>query len=90
MVVFGMVAAVYLAINLVAFAAFGIDKRAARRARKRISERTLLTLAVAGGGVGALSGRRFFRHKTRRWIFAVVPWAAILLHLSAWVAWLLI
>ncbi len=56
----------YLAVvNVVAFFAFGIDKRRARRARWRISEYTLLMLAVVGGSIGALLGMRLWRHKTR-------------------------
>jgi uncharacterized membrane protein YsdA (DUF1294 family) len=59
--------------NLVAWAAFRIDKAAAARDRRRIAERTLLLLAVPGG-VGALLGmfaaRR--RHKTRKGRFVVL------------------
>ena len=55
-----------IAINLVAFAAFGIDKAKARRGQYRIAESTLLLFAFLGGTLGAYAGRRAFRHKTRK------------------------
>lgn len=54
-----------LAVNVVAFAAFGIDKYKAKRGLWRISEATLLLLAVVGGSIGALLGMRIWRHKTQ-------------------------
>lgn len=54
------------AVNIVTFAAFAIDKRRAVRGAWRISERTLLGLALIGGTVGGLAAMRLFRHKTRK------------------------
>ena len=42
-----------LAINIAAFALYGIDKYKARKAKWRISEAKLLTTAVLGGSIGA-------------------------------------
>ena len=58
--------AALIAINLIAFAAFGLDKAKARRGDYRISEATLLWLAFLGGTLGAYAGRALFRHKTRK------------------------
>ncbi len=56
----------YLVImNLLAFAAFGRDKSAARRGQRRIPEKTLFNIALLGGSLGALIGMHVFRHKTR-------------------------
>ncbi|WP_423141499.1 DUF1294 domain-containing protein [Parablastomonas sp. CN1-191] len=55
-----------IAVNLIAFAAFGIDKSAAERGRWRVSEGALLRWAWLGGTLGAYAGRRAFRHKTRK------------------------
>ena len=53
-----------LSINLVAFIAYGIDKYKARHAKWRISEATLLLLAVFGGSLGAWGGMKVWHHKT--------------------------
>lgn len=55
-----------LVVNAVAFAAFALDKAAARRGARRTRESTLLGLALAGGVVGALAAQRLLRHKTRK------------------------
>jgi uncharacterized membrane protein YsdA (DUF1294 family) len=60
------VALVLVAINFLAFAAFGIDKARAEAGAWRISEGTLLRLAFLGGTPGAYAGRALFRHKTRK------------------------
>ena len=41
-------------INIVAFLVYGIDKWMAKQGYWRISEATLLILAVIGGSIGAL------------------------------------
>ncbi|MCR5131232.1 MAG: DUF1294 domain-containing protein [Prevotella sp.] len=51
-------------INVVAFFAFGIDKWKAKHAKWRISEATLLMLAVIGGSIGAWLGMKVWHHKT--------------------------
>lgn len=63
--------ALYLiAINIVAFAAFGIDKSLAENGKRRIAEDTLLFYAFIGGSPGAYAGRSLFRHKTRKQPFS--------------------
>lgn len=70
-----------LAINLVTFAAFGIDKAKARGDRRRIPEAQLLTLSWATGLFGGWIGMRVFRHKTRKSSFLVKMSAVTLLNL---------
>ena len=53
-----------LAINVVAFFVYGIDKYKAKHDKWRISEATLLMLAVIGGSVGAWGGIKVWHHKT--------------------------
>jgi len=60
------IATALIAINFLAFAAFGLDKARAESGAWRISETTLLNLAMIGGTPGAYAGRALFRHKTRK------------------------
>lgn len=53
-----------LAINAVTFIVYGIDKYKAKKVKWRISEATLLLLAVLGGSVGAWVGMKVWHHKT--------------------------
>ena len=63
-----------IVINVVTFTVYGIDKLKAKqgsscrasdhRSSGRISEATLLILAVIGGSIGALLGMKVWRHKT--------------------------
>ena len=56
---------IYLvAINVVTFFMYGIDKWKAKRSKWRISEATLLGMAVIGGSIGAWLGMRMWHHKT--------------------------
>ena len=53
---------IYLAtVNVIAFAAMGIDKAKARAGKWRIAESTLFALAALGGTLGM----RVFHHKTK-------------------------
>ena len=54
-----------IAINIVTFLVYGIDKWKAKQGSWRISEATLLILAVIGGSIGALRGMKVWRHKTQ-------------------------
>ena len=53
-----------LAANVVTFILYGMDKYKAKKAKWRISETTLLTLAAIGGSIGACAGMRIWHHKT--------------------------
>lgn len=55
-----------IAMNFLAFVAFGIDKWKAETGGWRTAESTLLLLALLGGTPGAYLGRHLFRHKTRK------------------------
>jgi len=53
-----------VAINIVTFFMYGIDKWKAKRSKWRIPETTLLGLAAIGGSIGAWLGMRVWHHKT--------------------------
>lgn len=53
-----------VAINVVTFFLYGIDKWKAQHSMWRIPEATLLGFAVIGGSIGAYLGMRVWHHKT--------------------------
>ena len=53
-----------IGINIVTFLVYGIDKWQAKQGSWRISEATLLILAIIGGSIGALLGMKVWHHKT--------------------------
>ena len=70
-------------VNAATLGAFGWDKRRARQGGRRVPERTLLGLALAGGSPAALAARRLFRHKTRKQPFGAILHAICGLHMAA-------
>ena len=74
-------------INIITFITYGIDTAKARKGAWRITEKTLIGLAVAGGSIGAMAGMSFFHHKTRKPLFKIgIP--VILIIEAAAAAWL--
>lgn len=78
----GIIAALIAAVNIVTFAAFGIDKWKAGHDKWRIPEATLLLLAFCGGALGAYIGMKVFRHKTKHKKFTILVPIFIILHLA--------
>ena len=78
-----------IAINVVTFLVYGLDKWKAKRDAWRISETTLLLLAAAGGSVGALLGMQIFRHKTKHVKFTVGVPVILLVQVALVIWWLL-
>lgn len=76
-----------IAINLITFFAFGIDKRKAEKGAWRTKESTLLGLAAIGGSVGALLGMNAFRHKTKHKKFTTGVPAILILQAALMVWW---
>lgn len=82
-----MYALIYLAaVNAVTFFMYGIDKWKAKKARRRISEATLLGLAVIGGCIGAWIGIRVWHHKTLHKKFKYGVPLILLLQIAALIA----
>ncbi|MFJ7637510.1 DUF1294 domain-containing protein [Peribacillus sp. NPDC097206] len=59
----------FIMVNIIGFVLMGIDKKKARKREYRISEKTLWTWAIIGGGTGTFMGMRHFRHKTKHFTF---------------------
>ena len=83
-----LLTAYFAIINIVAFIAYGVDKHKAKKGKWRTPETTLLTLAFAGGALGAWCGMRVFRHKTQHWKFRILVPLSLLAWISLVVWWL--
>lgn len=62
----------FLAISLVSFLLWGVDKYRAIQQQWRIPENWLIGLTVCGGALGALAGMLVFRHKIRKSFFWIL------------------
>ncbi|MDD6573130.1 MAG: DUF1294 domain-containing protein [Thermoflexaceae bacterium] len=73
-----------ICINAATFLIYGIDKYKAVKNRWRISEATLIIVAIIGGSIGALAGMKVFHHKTKKKKFSLgVPVILIIQFLMA-------
>ena len=70
------------AVSVIAFFAYGKDKRIAKRGGERIKEKHLLSLAAFGGAAGAFAARLVFRHKTDKPYFSAVIYVSLVLHIA--------
>jgi uncharacterized membrane protein YsdA (DUF1294 family) len=59
------------AVNVITFAMYAWDKRAAGRNRRRVPERSLLAAALLGGSPAAFVAGRTLRHKTVKRSFRI-------------------
>ena len=74
-----------LTINIITFIIYGIDKYKSIKHKYRISENTLILLAILGGPLGAILGMIIFHHKTKKKKFKIIPvilllWVYILIN----------
>jgi len=65
---------VYIALSIVTFLIYGVDKLAAIREKRRVSERTLHLLGLTGGWPGAFAAQHAFKHKRSKPAFMRVFW----------------
>lgn len=77
-----------LALNVLTFAMYAIDKRAAQTGRWRTPESQLHLLELLGGWPAAWLGQRWLRHKSAKRGYRLVFWSMIVLHLLALAVWL--
>ena len=65
-----------------------IDQRKAQKNLWRISERSLMSIAVFGGSVGVLLGMQIFQHKTKKFRFTIgVPVILAMQIIGAVILW---
>lgn len=87
-VVPAMILGGYLALSALTFAAYAMDKSAARKGAWRTKESSLHLLSLAGGWPGALLAQERLRHKTRKPSFRVIFWVTVTANLGIFL-WLL-
>lgn len=75
--------------NLLAFAMFAADKRAAIAGRSRTPEDKLLLISLLGGSAGAYAAQEVFRHKTRKQPFRTKFWMIVVFQAVVGLGWLI-
>jgi uncharacterized membrane protein YsdA (DUF1294 family)/cold shock CspA family protein len=76
-------AGLYACASVVAFAAYAIDKSAARNNRWRTQESTLHLMGLVGGWPGAYLAQRLLRHKSSKAEFQSAFWITAALNAAA-------
>ncbi|GEM_PF-309223 len=79
-----LIIAYFVIINIVAFIAYGRDKKKAEKNEYRTPEKTLILFAYIGGPIGALAGMQTFRHKTKKKKFTILVPLALVLWILLW------
>ena len=69
-------------LSIIAFIAYGVDKKKAIKGSWRTKEKTLLLLSFLGGAFGGYPAMLIFRHKTKseHWYFTFVNLLGIAIH----------
>ena len=80
--VFCIYVAALVLMSVIAFIAYGRDKRLAKSGSWRTPERTLLLLSACFCGIGAFIGMRVYRHKTQHTSFKIIVPLTMILQLA--------
>lgn len=83
------IAAYYAVVSVLAYVIYAIDKKAAIKHRRRVSEKSLHLLGVLGGWPGALLAQQRLRHKNRKAAFQVTFWLTVGLNVAC-AGWLMV
>lgn len=82
MIAWQVIAAWYVVVGLATAATMAADKAAARRGTRRVPERVLHGLELAGGWAGSLAAMHMFRHKRAKMTFFAVSWLIAAAHVA--------
>ena len=79
-----------VAINVITFFLYGIDKWKARHDKWRVPESKLLILAALGGSVGAWLGTKVWHHKTlhKKFKYGIPAILILQLVLAGFICWM--
>ncbi len=69
-----------ITINILTCIMYGVDKMKAISNKRRITEKTLIGMALVGGSLGALIGMQSFRHKTKHLKFKIIIPLCLFIH----------
>ncbi|RCU45629.1 DUF1294 domain-containing protein [Corallincola holothuriorum] len=78
----------YIAVSVVTFFAYALDKSAAQNNRWRTQESTLHLFGLMGGWPGAFYAQNKLRHKSKKSAFKHVFWFTVVINLAMF-SWLL-
>ena len=70
-----------LVINTLSFIQIGYDKNLAKKNKRRISEKALLSFVFLGGTIGSGLAMLIFRHKTSKKSYLLKFWFIVLMQL---------
>ncbi|MBM7578899.1 DUF1294 domain-containing protein [Jeotgalibacillus terrae] len=76
----------YLIMTAAGFISMRNDKKRAQKNEYRIAEKTLWTIAIAGGSMGSWVAMSVYRHKTKHTSFRIGMPFIVILH-SALIIW---
>lgn len=79
------IAILYLVLSTVTFIIYWFDKRQAKKAEQRISERTLHIFALIGGWPGAALAQQLLRHKSHKRPFRIIFWFTLMANLALFI-----
>jgi uncharacterized membrane protein YsdA (DUF1294 family) len=71
----------YLAMGIITYIIYAIDKSKAINNQYRISESTLHILSLLGGWLGAIIAQQYIRHKNKKIIFQFIFWITVFLNI---------
>ena len=77
----------YAGLSVLTFMAYWQDKWSAQKGHWRTPEKTLQSMALAGGWPGALLAQQWLRHKSSKTRFQQEFWLMVLINVAA-VLWL--
>jgi uncharacterized membrane protein YsdA (DUF1294 family)/cold shock CspA family protein len=77
-----IVAGLYVAMSLITFIAYALDKSAAQNGRWRTKESTLHLFSIIGGWPGAYFAQKKLRHKSSKEEFKTIYWVTVFLNLG--------
>lgn len=72
----------FLIVNFFGFVSTGYDKQLAKQRKRRIPEKTLLSIAALGGSFGSGIAMLTFRHKTAKTSYLWKFWGIVILQIG--------